>query len=127
MGGPRVATIELAQKLIASEELNVFFPKAGTNAWCLVIERLRVLLTRFAGLEGYVALMRRAIALSRVEHPSVDRCVLGKDGVLASPEDIPVEAGSKVVAQLLDLMTPFIGEALTLSLLASILPVETAG
>ncbi len=116
--------IELALKLIASQEFNDFGQKSGTNAWNRVIEKLRILLTRFAGPDGYVALMRRAIALSRIEHPSLERCVLGRDGVVVLHEDIPVEAGLTLVARVLDLMTTFIGEALTLKLLADILPRE---
>jgi hypothetical protein len=68
--------------------------------------------------------MRRAIALSRTEYPSLEGRTLGKDASIASLEGVSPEAGLLLAAQLLDLMTTFIGEALTLSLLADIWPME---
>jgi len=122
MGEPRVAMKELAQRLIALEEPGD--RGGGRNAAFRVLEKLRLLLTRFSGSDGFAALMRRAIALSRTENPSLEGCALGKDGSIASLEEISVEAGLSLAAQLLDLMTTFIGEALTLSLLADIWPVD---
>jgi len=124
MGEPRVAMRELAQRLIALEEAGARGSSPGRNAAFRVLEKLRLLLTRFSGSDGFAALMRRAIALSRTENPSLEGCTLGKDGSIASLEDITVEAGLLLAAQLLDLMTTFIGEALTLSLLADIWPVD---
>ncbi len=44
---------------------------------------------------------------------------------MASIEGISVETGLSLAAQLLDLMTTFIGETLTLSLVADIWPVQS--
>lgn len=123
MGEPNVAMRELAQRLIALEVASDLGSNPGKNAAFRVLEKLRLLLTRFAGSDGFAALMRRAIALSRTGNPSLEGCTLGKDASIASLEEISVEAGFSLAAQLLDLMTTFIGEALTLSLLADIWPV----
>jgi len=124
MGEPRVAMQKLALRLIALEEPSDLGSDPGRNAAFRVLEKLRLLLTRFSGSDGFAALMRRAIALSRPENPSLVGCTLGKDGSIASLEGISVDAGLSLAAHLLDLMTTFIGEALTLSLLADIWPVE---
>jgi len=124
MGEPRVAMKELAQRLIAFERASDLGSNPGKNAAFRVLVKLRLLLTRFSGSDGFAALMRRSIALSRTEHPSLEGCTVGKDGSIASLEAISAEAGLLLAAQLLDLMTTFIGEALTLSLLADIWPVE---
>ena len=125
MGEPRMAMRELAQRLIALEEASDLISNPAKNAAFRVLEKLRLLLTRFAGSDGFAALMRRAIALSRAENPSLVDCTLGKDGSMASIEGISVETGLSLAAQLLDLMTTFIGEALTLSLVADIWPVQS--
>ena len=65
MGEPRVAMRELAQRLIALEEAGARGSSPGRNAAFRVLEKLRLLLTRFSGSDGFAALMRRAIALSR--------------------------------------------------------------
>ena len=124
MGEPRVAMKELAQRLIAFEEASDLGSNPGPNAAFRTLIKLRLLLVRFSGLDGFAALMRRAITLSRIENPSLEGCTLGKDGSIESLEEISVEAGLSLAAQLLDLMTTFIGEALTLRLLADIWPVE---
>jgi len=115
---------ELAQRLIAFEEASDLGSNPGPNAAFRTLIKLRLLLVRVSGLDGFAALMRRAIALSRIENPSLEGCTLGKDGSIESLEEISVEAGLSLAAQLLDLMTTFIGEALTLRLLADIWPVE---
>jgi len=125
MGEPRVAIKELAQRLIALEEATDLGSNPGRNAAFRVLEKLRLLLTRFSGSDGFAALMRRAVALSRTENPSLQGWMLGKDGSIASLEGISAEAGFSLAARLLELMTTFIGEALTLSLIADIWPVES--
>ena len=125
MGEPRMAMRELAQRLIALEEASDLISNPEKNAAFRVHEKLRLLLTRFAGSEGFAALMRRAITLSRAENPSLMDSTLGKDGSMASLEGISVETGLSLAAQLLDLMATFIGEALTLSLVADIWPVQS--
>lgn len=120
-----MAMRELAQRLIALEEASDLISNPAKNAAFRVLEKLRLLLTRFGGSDGFAALMRRAIALSRAENPSLMDCTLGKDGSMASIEGISVETGLSLAAQLLDLMTTFIGETLTLSLVADIWPVQS--
>ena len=63
MGEPRLAMIGLAQRLIAFEEASTSKSDSGANAAFRVLEKLQLLLTRFAGSDGFSALMRRAIAL----------------------------------------------------------------
>ena len=124
MGDPGVAMRELAQRLIDFEQASDLGSNSGRNGAFRVLEKLRILVSRFSGSDGFAALMRRAIALSRTEYPSLEGRTLGKDASIASLEGVSPEAGLLLAAQLLDLMTTFIGEALTLSLLADIWPME---
>jgi hypothetical protein len=124
MGEPSIAMRELAQTLIVFEEASDSGSTVGGNSAFRMLEKLRLLLLKFSGSDGFAALMRRAIALSRAENPSLLGMTLGKDASIASLEEISAEAGLSLAVQLLDLMTTFIGESLTLSLLADVWPIE---
>lgn len=124
MGKPTAAMQELAHMLVALEERCDSGSDAETNAATRVIEKLRIVLTRFSGLDGFTALMRRAVALSRTSDPSLaDRTITQYDSI-ASFEGLSTETTLTVTAHLLDLMSTFIGQALTLRLLAETWPVD---
>ncbi|MEP7359683.1 MAG: hypothetical protein ABI847_20695 [Anaerolineales bacterium] len=99
-----------------------------------VLEKLRVSVTRFAGLEGFNALQRRALALARAEAPVLEAMTIGPDGHLAEPEklftgadDTGAEAIMAITTQLLALLIAFIGEPLTLRLVREVWPDATPG
>lgn len=116
---------ELAKRLIAFEDASDSAANPEATASMRVVEKLRVLVTHFAGADGFTALMRRAIVLSQVEEPRIGSVTLNKDGSVTLPSELSNETCSVLVAQLLDLMVTFIGEALTLTLLSAIWPVDT--
>ena len=92
-----------------------------------VCERLRIALSRFAGPDGFAALLRRAVVLARSEVPALgtirldagchleglEECVEGEGGT---------EAAIVLSAHVLELLVTFIGEALTLRLVREAWP-----
>ena len=101
----------------------------------LVCETLRISLSRFAGADGFSALMRRALALAKQEVPALSRVRIGSaqgarnqwtcnlegfDEVAAGPH--ATEAAIALAANLLHLLVTFIGEPLTLKLVREAWP-----
>ena len=115
---------ELAQRLIAFEEGSDPDSNPGTNATIRVIGKLRLILIRFSGSDSYAALMRRAIALARIEDPALEGHTLSKDGSLPAFEGLSSTSSLTLTAHLLDLMIMFIGQALTLTLLSDVWPID---
>ncbi len=121
---------KISRKLLAIGSRAHASPRENAESVC---ETLRILLSRFAGLEGYASLLRRALVLAAAAEPSLKNISVGNDGRLrhtAPPEAgggvSPVEspglklegkAAAELVSQLLSLLVVFIGESLTLSLL----------
>jgi hypothetical protein len=94
-----------------------------------VCEKLRVSLTRFAGADGFTALLRRALALARAEVPALhsitekpDGSMEGLDKLAADARDVAVDAGVALTAHLLGLLVTFIGEPLTVRLVREAWP-----
>lgn len=112
---------KLAHRLIAFEERG----DPNSDAAIRVIEKLRNLLVRFSGPDGFGALSRRAIAMSRMEDPSLQGRTITPGGSMASLVGISQETGVLIIAHLLDLMSTFIGQALTISLLTETWPADT--
>ena len=116
---------DLAQRLLASSQ-NPSEPHAHEVA--IAIEKLRISLTRFAGADGFVSLLRRALVLARAEVPSLESVEVGPDGHLEGFEPIAdsanagVEAAIAIIVQLLGLLDSFIGEPLTRRLLREAWP-----
>lgn len=97
-----------------------------------VCEKLRISLTRFAGADGFAALLRRTLALARVEVPSLNRITVnpncsmeGLEALAAEDADVGVEAAAAITAHLLELLITFIGEPLTLRLVREAWPDES--
>ena len=86
----------------------------------VVIEKLRISLTRFAGADGFASLLRRALMLASADVPSLQSVKVGADGRLEGIEQLAAETGTgaavAVAAHLLELLVTFIGEPLTLRL-----------
>jgi hypothetical protein len=113
----------LAHRLLALEAANQTVPDAHLPEAPRVLEKLRLSLIRFAGLDGFNALARRALALARAEVPALQTVSVGPDGRLEGLEglfadggDAGVEAALAVTTQLLALLITFVGEPLMLRL-----------
>jgi hypothetical protein len=100
MGKPTGEMEELAQKLLALEERNGSDTSLEANAPIRVIEKLRILVTRFSGSDM----------------SSTSDFKMGKDGSILF-EGLSEETILTLAAHLLDLMATFIGRGLTLTLL----------
>lgn len=97
-----------------------------------VCEKLRISLTRFAGADGFAALLRRTLVLAREEVPSLNRITVepncsmdGLEALAADETDGGVEAAAALTAHLLGLLVTFIGEPLTLRLVREAWPDES--
>jgi len=95
----------------------------------IAIGKLRISLTRFAGTDGFVSLLRRALVLARAEVPSLQSVKAGPDGHLLGFEQIAIDSPNEgieeaiaITAQLLTLLGCFIGEPLTRSILREAWP-----
>ena len=120
---PSALTRGLARRLLAVEALYQPASDPHLNEAVRVCDKLRVSLTRFAGADGFAALLRRSLALARVEVPSLNRITVkpdcsmdGLEALAANEADGGVEAVVALAAHLLELMVTFIGEPLTLRL-----------
>lgn len=112
----------LAKKLLALEAAAMPAPVAHGALSVKVSEKLRISLTRFAGADGFSALLGRAIALSRADAPSVQGLKVSADGSVVGLERVGDDAGVEIIAQLLGLLVTFIGEALTMRLVREAWP-----
>jgi hypothetical protein len=118
MHPPPPSIRSLARRLLAESHKS----EPGATAAVLVTEKLRAVLTRFAGAEGFSSLLRRALTLARAEAPALESVTIGQDGRLqgletGSPaEKAGAEAAEAIVSHLLALLVTFVGEPLTLQL-----------
>lgn len=120
MNATTPAIQDLARRLIDLEAVSEEPPVAGGDAAVRACEKLRVPLAKLVGVTGFRSLQSRALALAKVEIPSLDAVQVRPDGSLEGWDRIgrtqDAEAGAAVVAQLLELLVTFIGEPLTLHL-----------
>ena len=92
-----------------------------------VCEKLRTALGKLAGSEGATALLRRALALARLEARALDAVNVTADGRLHGLEEVANgdhgdEAAGEIIAHLLHLLDTFIGRSLTLRLVRNAWP-----
>ena len=91
-----------------------------------VCEKLRVSLSRFAGADGFVALMRRALALARAEVPALQSLTLKPDGCFVGFEsalgDDGNEAATVLTTHFLWLLVTFVGESIAVRLVRDAWP-----
>jgi len=117
-----------ARQLLAVEAANRSASDACGSEVVRVCERLRVSLTQFVGADGFTALLRRALALARVDAPSLQTAKITAGGHLEGLEEVganaktDAEAAIAITAHLLGLLVTFIGEPLTLSLMRDFFP-----
>ena len=122
MHTPSTSMRDLARRLLAA---NKVASVSQVDEAVVLIENLRIALTKFAGPEGFTSLLRRALTLARAEVPSLQNVKISADGRLEGFEEsvadkgaggIGDEAAVAITAHLLGLLVTFIGEPLTLSL-----------
>ena len=117
-------TQDLARRLLAFEAAHDNSSPAGADGAARVIEELRLRLIKLAGVDGFRALLSRALTLAKAEVPSLNMVQVSADGSLEGFEGIEQrqeagttgQAGMILVAHLLELLVTFIGEPLTLRL-----------
>ena len=134
MDSPPPSLRNLAQHLLSLEAGTGTDAAQVHEAAVRVCERLRVSLTRFAGLEGFAALLRRALALARAEAPSLGALTIKPDGSLEGLEALlrdtrngGPEAAVVIISHLLGLLVTFVGEPLTLRLVREAWPDASLG
>jgi len=117
---------DLARRLLAATH-----SATGTHGQeaVLVNEKLRDVLTNFAGADGSAALLRRALALASAEAPPLRHATFSAEGRLEGVEQIATQPGSvasaaelAITAHLLGLLDTFIGEKLTLKMVREAWP-----
>ncbi|HYH69452.1 MAG TPA: hypothetical protein VD866_32455 [Urbifossiella sp.] len=109
---------DFARRLVAVEATGGGAPGAEGR----VCDRLRVPLSRLAGVAGFRSLLSRAVALARAEVPALAAVQVRPDATLEGLDDLGPEPGVVVVAQLVGLLVTFIGEPLTLALVRDAWP-----
>jgi len=104
---------------------------AHVHEAAVVIEKLRIILTKFAGAEGFASLLRRALVLASADVPSVQNLKVGPEGRLEGFEKLAADPGAAsagseaavaITSHLLGLLGTFIGEPLTLKLVREAWP-----
>jgi hypothetical protein len=121
----------LARRLIAAEcRVGDGARPLDARAALRVCDKLRESLSPLAGARGFRTLMGRALTLARTEAPLLSKLELGGNGSLSFPATVEketapreaVEAGTVLVAHLLELLAALIGEALALRLVQQTWP-----
>jgi len=119
------AVEELARRLIAIETARA--PSAGPGVAAMRVNaKLRVPLVKLVGSAGFRALVSRALAMAKLEFPSLGPVLLRPDGLLEGLDGIGGDGdatpGVMLTAHLLGLLVVFIGEPLTLRLVGDAWP-----
>ena len=115
----------LAQRLLTLEGQLQGVTDEPTDEAVRVFERLRVVLARFAGSDSFASLVRRALALARVDEPALRQVSIKANGSLEGLEKIAGDSIVAIVAHFLGLLVTFIGEPLTLRLVREAWPDAT--
>jgi hypothetical protein len=92
-----------------------------------IVEKLRRPLSRLAGVNGFRMLLVRALTLAKTQVSGLGPVHVKPDGTLEGFNDSSdraqaAEAGVKLVAELLGLLTAFVGDAFTFSLVLEVWP-----
>ena len=112
---------ELADRLTAFEAASIPLEE-DLFATCRVSEKLRRPLSTLTGTAGYNSLLSRALTLAKRESPALAEVQVNPDGSMEGLEDEAAKACPVLIAYVLNLLTIFIGEALTLRLLQDVWP-----
>jgi hypothetical protein len=120
---------DLARRLLAVEAASKSATDLPAHEAARMCEKLRIPLTRFAGSDGFMSLLRRALALASADDPSLETVKVKPDGSLEGLEALAVDATNggpnaaiAIIAHLLGLLETFIGEPLTLLLVREAWP-----
>jgi hypothetical protein len=128
---PSVETRNLASRLLRHEAAAGTTSPPGESAVLRVYEKLRQGLSALTGVAGCRSLLSRALTLAQAEAPSLNAVQVTADGNLLGLVEhhpqidahLPWEGDVILIAQLLELLLVFMGEGLTLRLIApEILP-----
>jgi len=126
---PSPSIRDFAQRLLAVEAASQSAADPRLHEAVRVCEKLRVSLTRFAGVDGFTSLLRRALVLARAEVPALHHITQKADGSLEGLEQVAAEAADSgdgaavaIIAHLLGLLVTFIGEPLTVRLVREAWP-----
>ncbi|HTX34019.1 MAG TPA: hypothetical protein VME43_03325 [Bryobacteraceae bacterium] len=123
---PSPPSWELAQRLLAYETASGNPSVTRMSAAVRVSEKLRRRLVTLAGVAGFCALLHRALALSKAQVPGLSKLSVRPDGSLEGlnelHDDDAAQAGAMLIAELIELLTTFIGEHLTLILIHDVWP-----
>jgi hypothetical protein len=111
--------LEIAQWLVAQEDRATDHTR--TPSAVRVAQKLRRPISTLAGASGFHSLLARALSLAKYREPGLSQIAVNPDGSLEGFDALANghanEAGALLIAQLLGLLTNFIGEPLTLRLL----------
>ena len=83
---------DLARRLLDLEAASLSASQQHAHEAVRVCEKLQVSLTRFAGADGFTSLLRRALALARVEIPSIQNIRVKADGSMEGLEAIAADS-----------------------------------
>ena len=127
MNSPNPSIRVWAERLLAVEAANPSGPNGAGPQVVRVCERLRVSLAQFVGADGFTALLRRALALARMEVPSLQTARITAAGRLEGIEEAgeagsDVEAAITITAYFLGLLVTFIGQSLARRLMRKAFP-----
>jgi len=140
MGSISPSTLHLARHMLAQEAARGKKTDSGASGppghpAVLVCEKLRTVLTAFAGVAGFRSLLSRALTLAAAKAPALKGVAVNADGSLSGIEH--VESGKSnsaapeweevLVAHLLDLLVTFVGEGLTHQFVSQAWPALPAG
>ena len=121
---------DFAKCLMACEMTGSKSSEASTPAALVVCEKLRPHLATLMGNRGFRALLSRSLALAGAEVPWLRALHVKEDGFLGGLDELKAHLEPKslfegwvvLLAQLLGLLTSFIGENLTLHLVREVWP-----
>ena len=122
MNMPSATMQGMALRLLAMEAASPRSTDAHVHEAVRVCEKLQISLTRFAGADGFTSLLRRAVALARVEAPALPSSEFKADcslfeALAADSRNGANDAAVAVIAHLLELLVTFIGKPLTVRLM----------
>ena len=125
-------TRDLALRLLAYEDAAGKTSEPTEFAAFGVCERLRQPLITVAGVAGFRSLLSRALTLARAQAPSLSALQVAADGSLQGLDELRSqvdanqtgEAGIILLTQLLGLLVRVVGEAITLQLVTSEIPLD---
>jgi hypothetical protein len=120
----------LVRSLIAAERRKSDSQDTDARAAFRVCEKLRQSISALAGVVGFRTLLTRAVALAKADAPWLAQLKIEPSGSLSIPDSVDrdtdesaaAKGGEALVAQVLELLATFIGEALTRRIVQQIWP-----